>query len=167
METTLSGRIWKFGDNVNTDDVTPSPYLAILDPNELAEHVMENLKPGFAGEVQKGDIIVAGKNFGCGSSREHAPVALKASGISLVVARTFARIFYRNSINLGLPLLESRELYDMVEEGDTIEANLEKGEITTTSGNIIKTNPLPENVLGILEAGGLVNKVRHILEAGE
>jgi 3-isopropylmalate/(R)-2-methylmalate dehydratase small subunit len=167
METTLSGRIWKFGDNVNTDDITPSPYLAILDPNELAEHVMENLKPGFAGEVQKGDIIVAGKNFGCGSSREHAPVALKASGISLVVARTFARIFYRNSINLGLPLLESRELYDMVEEGDTIEANLEKGEITTTSGNIIKTNPLPENVLGILEAGGLVNKVRHILEAGE
>jgi len=167
METTLSGRIWKFGDNVNTDDITPSPYLAILDPNELAEHVMENLKPGFAGEVQKGDIIVAGKNFGCGSSREHAPVALKASGISLVVARTFARIFYRNSINLGLPLLESRELYDMVEEGDTIEANLGKGEITTTSGNIIKTNPLPENVLGILEAGGLVNKVRHILEAGE
>jgi 3-isopropylmalate/(R)-2-methylmalate dehydratase small subunit len=167
METTLSGRIWKFGDNINTDDITPSPYLAIMDPSELAEHVMENLNPEFAGGLQKGDIIVAGKNFGCGSSREHAPIALKASGISLVVAKTFARIFYRNAINLGLPVLESEELTDAVEEGDTVKVDLEKGEITTSSGNIIKTNPLPQNVLGILEAGGLVNKVRHILEAGE
>lgn len=167
METTLSGRIWKFGDNVNTDDITPSPYLTITDPSELAKHVMENLNPEFAGGVQKGDIIVAGRNFGCGSSREHAPVALKAAGVSLVVARTFARIFYRNAINLGLPVLESQELVDLVEEGDEIQADIGKGEITLLSGKIIKTNPLPENVLGILEAGGLINKVRRILEAGE
>lgn len=167
METILSGRIWKFGNNINTDDITPSPYLTITDPSELAKHVMENLNPEFAGKVQKGDIIVAGRNFGCGSSREHAPVALKAAGISLVVARTFARIFYRNAINLGLPVLESQELVDLVEEGDEIKADIGKGEIALSSGKIIKTNPLPENVLGILEAGGLISKVRRILEAGE
>jgi 3-isopropylmalate/(R)-2-methylmalate dehydratase small subunit len=167
METTLSGRIWKFGNNVNTDDITPSPYLAITDPSELAKHAMENLNPEFARGVQKGDIMVAGRNFGCGSSREHAPVALKAAGVSLVVAQTFARIFYRNAINLGLPVLESQELVDLVEEGEEIQADIGKGEITTSSGKIIKTNPLPENVLGILEAGGLINKVRRILEAGK
>jgi 3-isopropylmalate/(R)-2-methylmalate dehydratase small subunit len=102
METILSGRIWKFGDNVNTDDITPSSYLTITDPNELAKCAMENLNPEFAGGVKKGDIIVAGRNFGCGSSREHAPVSLKAAGVSLVVAQSFARIFYRNAINLGL-----------------------------------------------------------------
>lgn len=167
MRTRFSGRIWKFGDNVNTDDITPSPYLAVTESEELAKHAMENLNPQFSKEVRKGDIIVAGKNFGCGSSREHAPIALKASGLSLVVARSFARIFYRNSINVGLPVLESQELVDAVEDGEKIQVDLEVGEITTLSGKIIKTNPLPENVLRILEAGGLVSMVRHILEAGE
>ncbi|TET89251.1 MAG: 3-isopropylmalate dehydratase small subunit [Methanomassiliicoccales archaeon] len=163
METTFSGKIWKFGDNINTDDITPSPYLTIQNPEELAKHVLENKKPDFPDRVQKGDIIVAGRNFGCGSSREHAPVALKAAGVSLVVAKSFARIFFRNAINVGLSVLESSELYDAVEEADEIKVDLEKGEIETSSGNIIKTNPLPENVLGILEAGGLVEKVKLIL----
>lgn len=163
METTFSGKIWKFGDNINTDDITPSPYLTIQNPEELAKHVLENKKPDFPNRVQKGDIIVAGRNFGCGSSREHAPVALKAAGVSLVVAKSFARIFFRNAINVGLSVLESSELYDAVEEADEIKVDLEKGEIETSSGNIIKTNPLPENVLGILEAGGLVEKVKLIL----
>ncbi len=167
METIFSGRIWKFGDNVNTDDITPSPYLAVTEPEELAKHAMENLNPQFAKEVREGDIIVAGKNFGCGSSREHAPIALKAAGLSLIVAISFARIFYRNCINVGLPALESRELCDAVEDGDEIQVNLAEGQITTSSGKIINTNPLPENVLGILEAGGLISKVRQILEEGE
>ncbi len=163
MEKTFSGKIWKFGDNINTDDITPSPYLTIQNPEELAKHVLENKIPDFPNRVQKGDIIVAGRNFGCGSSREHAPVALKAAGVSLVVAKSFARIFFRNAINVGLSVLESSELYDAVEEADEIKVDLEKGEIETSSGNIIKTNPLPENVLGILEAGGLVEKVKLIL----
>lgn len=167
METTFSGRIWKFGNNVNTDDITPSPYLAVTEPEELAKHAMENLDPSFAKEVKQGDIIVAGKNFGCGSSREHAPIALKTAGLSLVVARSFARIFYRNCINVGLPVLESQELVDEVESGDEIQVDLAQGQITTSSGKVIKTNPLPKNVLGILEAGGLVNKVRQILEERE
>lgn len=164
MQTTFSGRVWKFGDNINTDDITPSPYLTLESPEELAKHVMENLNPEFAKTVQKGDVVVTGKNFGCGSSREHAPNALRAAGVSLVVAKSFARIFFRNAINVGLPVLESAELSDAVEDGEEIKVNLGKGEIETSSGNIIKTNPLPENVLGILEAGGLVEKVKQILE---
>jgi 3-isopropylmalate/(R)-2-methylmalate dehydratase small subunit len=167
MESIFSGRIWKFGDNVNTDDITPSPYLTMTEPEELAKHAMENLNPRFAKEVREGDIIVAGRNFGCGSSREHAPVALKTAGLSLIVATSFARIFYRNCINVGLPVLESQELVAQVEEGEEIQVNLQKGEITTSSGKVIKTNPLPQNVLGILEVGGLINKVRQILEEGE
>lgn len=163
METTFSGRVWKFGDNINTDDITPSPYLAIQSPEELAKHVLENENPDFPEKVQKGDIVVAGKNFGCGSSREHAPVALKAAGVSLVVAKSFARIFFRNSINVGLSVLESSELMDSVEEGEEIKVDLGKGEIETSSGKIIKTNPLPNNVLGILEAGGLVEKVKQMM----
>ncbi|MFQ6060036.1 MAG: 3-isopropylmalate dehydratase small subunit [Thermoplasmata archaeon] len=164
MQKTFSGKVWKFGDNINTDDITPSPYLTLQSPKELAKHVLENLNPGFAKRVQRGDIVVAGKNFGCGSSREHAPLALKAAGVSLVVAKSFARIFYRNSINVGLPVLESEELSDLTQEGETVKVNLEEGEIETSSGKIIKTNPLPQNVMGILEAGGLVNKVKQILE---
>lgn len=167
METTFSGRIWRFGGNVNTDDITPSPYLTMTEPEELAKHAMENLNPQFAKEVKEGDIIVAGKNFGCGSSREHAPVALKAAGLSLVVATSFARIFYRNCINVGLPALESQELIDEVEDGEEIQVDLAEGQITISSGKVINTNPLPENVLDILEAGGLINKVRRILEEGE
>ncbi|MCK4443371.1 MAG: 3-isopropylmalate dehydratase small subunit [Thermoplasmata archaeon] len=167
METSFSGRIWKFGDNVNTDDITPSPYLTITEPEELAKHAMENLNPQFAKDVKEGDIIAAGKNFGCGSSREHAPIALKAAGLSLVVATSFARIFYRNCINVGLPVLESQDLMDEVEDGEEIQVNLAEGQITTSSGKVINTNPVPENVLGILEAGGLINKVRQILEEGE
>ncbi len=167
MESAFSSRVWKFGDNVNTDAITPSPYLAVTEPEELAKHAMENLNPTFAKEVRQGDAIVAGKNFGCGSSREHAPVALKTAGLSLIVAKSFARIFYRNCINVGLPVLESQELVDQVKDGETIRVDLAEGRITTSSGKVIKTNPLPENVLDILEAGGLVNKVRQILEEEE
>ena len=130
MEKKIKGRVWKFGDDIDTDIIIPGRYLVLTDEKELAEHVMEGLGSDFSRNVQKGDIILAGKNFGCGSSREHAPIAIKGAGISAVVAESFARIFYRNAINVGLTLLESRNISKKVSQGDEIEINIERGVLT-------------------------------------
>ena len=130
MEKKIKGRVWKFGDDIDTDIIIPGRYLVLTDEKELAEHVMEGLGSDFSRNVQKGDIILAGKNFGCGSSREHAPIAIKGAGISAVVAESFARIFYRNAINVGLTLLESKNISKKVSQGDEIEINIERGVLT-------------------------------------
>src|SRR5512139_1187341 len=125
----LEGRVWKFGSDVDTDAIIPARYLNQTDPGELARHAMEDERPEFVREVKKGDILLAEKNFGCGSSREHAPLALKVAGVSCIIAKTFARIFYRNSLNLGLPLLESPEASEAIQDGDRVRVNLASGEI--------------------------------------
>ena len=127
------GRLWKFGDNIDTDAIIPARYLNTSDPQELAAHCMEDADPQFVKKMNKGDIIVGGENFGCGSSREHAPIAIKTAGISCVVAKSFARIFYRNSFNMGLPIFESAELCSTVQEGEEITINGQVGTITTAS----------------------------------
>ena len=129
MSEVLKGRAFKFGDDINTDEIIPARYLNTSDPQELAKHVMEDADPEFPKKVKPGDIIVAGKNFGCGSSREHAPIAIKAAGVSAVIAKSFARIFYRNAINIGLPIFESPEAVEGIEEGDIVEINPETGVI--------------------------------------
>jgi 3-isopropylmalate/(R)-2-methylmalate dehydratase small subunit len=158
MRAVIRGRIWKFGDDVDTDQIYPGKYLPLTDKSEMGRHAMEGV-PGredFAKAVNPGDIIVAGKNFGCGSSREHAPAALKESGISVVIARSFARIFYRNSVNMALPVLEC-EAIDGLSEGDTIEVNLQTGEITNLrSSEACRCSPFSGLELDILEAGGLI-----------
>ncbi len=156
------GKAIKYGNNVDTDVIIPARYLTSSDPAELAAHCMEDIDADFINKVEKGDIIIAAKNFGCGSSREHAPMAIKASGISCVVAKTFARIFYRNSINIGLPILECEELCDESDEGDSIEVDFEKGEIRNiTKGKIFKTQPFPEFMQEIIENDGLVGYIRN------
>lgn len=155
---TLKGRAWKFKDNINTDEIIAAKYLNIHEPAELGQHCMETLDPAFPGKIKKGDIIVAGANFGCGSSREHAPVAIKGCGISIVLAKGFARIFFRNSINIGLPILESKDAPDDIEEGDEIEIDLEKGQIKNlTKNKTYKSQPFPKFMQEIIEAGGLLN----------
>ena len=129
MSEVFKGRAFKFGDDINTDEIIPARYLNTSEPSELAKHVMEDADPEFPEKVQEGDIIVAGKNFGCGSSREHAPIAIKAAGVSAVIAKSFARIFYRNAINIGLPIFESPEAVEGIEEGDIVEINPETGVI--------------------------------------
>lgn len=158
----LKGRVWKFGDNIDTDIIIPARYLASTDPEVLGRHCMEPLAPDFAAKVLKGDIIVAGRNFGCGSSREHAPLALTALGISVVIAKSFARIFYRNAFNKGLALLEA-DIYDQVEEGDTIEVDLTTGTITAR-GVQAKAKPIPPFMLQLIDEGGLINHLRKQLE---
>ena len=154
------GRIWKFGNDVNTDEIIPARYLNTSDPDELAKHCMEDADPEFPGKVQKGDIIVAGSNFGCGSSREHAPIALKAAGIACVIAGSFARIFYRNSFNMGLPILECADIFENVEEGDVIEVSLDKGVIMLQKdGTILQAEPVPEFMQALIKEGGLMNYV--------
>ncbi len=152
----IKGRVWKFGDNVDTDVIIPARYLNTTDEKELAKHCMEDIDPEFAGKVQPGDIIVAGESFGMGSSREHAPLAIKASGVALVIAKSFARIFYRNSINIGLPILENSEIYDLVKTGDEIEVDLDKGEIKV-GDKVLKARPFPEFIKEIIQYGGLLN----------
>ncbi len=155
------GKTWKFGDDVNTDEIIPARYLNTSDPEELARHYMEDVDPDFIKKISKGDIIVAGNNFGCGSSREHAPIAMKAAGISCVIAKSFARIFYRNSINIGLPIVESPDAVTGINEGDEIEIDFEKGEIKNLSdGKIYMVKPFPPFLQSIIESGGLMNKVR-------
>lgn len=160
MQTKFSGRVWKFGDDVSTDHIIAGRYLGSLDPKVLAEHAMENVDPHFSKKVKPGDIVVGGANFGCGSSREQAPVALEAAGISCVVANTFARIFYRNSINIGFPVIECPGLHERVSEGDTVTVDLAAGHVVLPSGEAVAFQPYPPNILEILQAGGLVPKLR-------
>lgn len=155
-----TGNVIKYGDNVDTDVIIPARYLNTSDHKELALHCMEDLDKTFVSRVQSGDIITAGQNFGCGSSREHAPIAIKASGVSLVIAKSFARIFYRNAINIGLAIVECPEAVDGISEGDKIEADLDNGIIRDlTTGQEYKTVPFPEFVQKIIENGGLVNSI--------
>ena len=160
----LSGRVWKFGDNIDTDIIIPARYLGHTDPRVLGEHCMEPLAPGFAKKVKKGDIIVAGANFGCGSSREHAPVAILAIGIQVVIAKSFARIFYRNSFNKALALLEA-DIYDTVDEGETIEVDLASGLIKTARVEA-RAKPIPPFMLELINEGGLMNHLKKQLEEG-
>ena len=141
---TFMGRAWKFGDDINTDEIIPARYLSITDPAKLAEHVMEDADPEFPSKVHQGDIIVAGKNFGCGSSREHAPVAIKASGVACVIAKSFARIFFRNSFNMGLLILESPTAVEGTREGDRLEIDADNGIIrNVTTGESFNVGPIP------------------------
>ncbi len=152
------GIVHKFGDNVNTDDIIPAKFLNTTDPKELASHCMEGISADFAKKVKTGDIIIAGKNFGCGSSREHAPFSIKSAGVSCVIAETFARIFYRNSINIGLPILESETAAAEIEDGDEIEVDFDNGEIKNiTTGKVYKSQSFPEFMRKIIAAGGLLN----------
>ena len=165
MEKKIKGRVWKFGDDIDTDIIIPGRYLVLTDEKELAEHVMEGLGTDFSHNVQKGDIILAGKNFGCGSSREHAPIAIKGAGISAVVAESFARIFYRNAINVGLTLLESKNISKKVSQGDEIEINIERGVLTDlNTGYEFEVKNLPEFMLDILNKGGLIPYLKEKLE---
>jgi 3-isopropylmalate/(R)-2-methylmalate dehydratase small subunit len=151
------GKAHKYGANVDTDAIIPARYLNVSDPDLLAQHCMEDIDIDFVKRVKKGDIIVATTNFGCGSSREHAPLAIKASGISCVIARSFARIFFRNSIDIGLPLLESDDAPNGVNMGDTIEVDLEKGIIRNiTTGKQYQSKPYPEFMSQLVKAGGLI-----------
>jgi 3-isopropylmalate/(R)-2-methylmalate dehydratase small subunit len=153
----LKGKVHKFGANVDTDVIIPARYLNVSDPNELAKHCMEDIEAEFATKVKPGDIIVAGANFGCGSSREHAPLSLIASGISCIVARSFARIFFRNAVNIGLPLMECAEAVEGIEESDIVEIDLSAGMIDDlTRHKTFKANPYPEFMMEIINAGGLI-----------
>lgn len=155
------GKVIKYGDNVDTDVIIPARYLNTSEHGELAKHCMEDLDSTFVSRVEAGDIMMGGFNFGCGSSREHAPIAIKASGISLVVAKTFARIFYRNAINIGLPIVESPECVDESEEGDKLDIDLEKGTITNcTKGKTYKVEPFPASIQKIIAAGGLMAQIK-------
>ncbi len=154
------GRVWKLGDNVSTDHIIPGRYNLTTDPAELAKHCLCEARPEFPREVRPGDIVVAGRNFGMGSSREHAPVALKASGIAAVIAVSFARIFYRNAINIGLPILVAPEVYEGVEDGDQVEVDLSSGVVHLQGGRTIRAEPLPPFVREIARAGGIVDYVR-------
>ena len=161
----MEGKCWKFGDDVNTDEIIPARYLNVTDQEELAAHCMEGVDPQFVRKVHLGDIIVAGRNFGCGSSREHAPLAIKACGISCVVAQSFARIFFRNGINIGLPLLECPEAVASCTTGDILEIDLSEGRISNvTRGLSFTARPYPTFMMGIVEAGGLIPYTMRRLE---
>lgn len=165
---TRRGKVFTYGDNVDTDAIIPARYLDTTDPGELASHCMEDVDADFVRKFEPGDIIVAGENFGCGSSREHAPIAIKAAGVSCVVAASFARIFYRNAINIGLPILESKEAAREASAGDVIEVDLSKGLIVNeTRGVQHRAEPFPPFMQDIIDAGGLVNSVRRELEGRE
>ena len=154
------GTVHKFGDNVDTDVIIPARYLNTSSHSELAAHCMEDIDKDFFKNVKQGDIMVAEKNFGCGSSREHAPIAIKASGVSCVIASTFARIFYRNSINIGLPILECEEAAKDIKDGDTVSVNFDTGVITNdTTGKTYQAEPFPEFIQNIIAKGGLINSI--------
>ncbi|MDR1210099.1 MAG: 3-isopropylmalate dehydratase small subunit [Clostridiales bacterium] len=156
-----AGTVFKYGDDVDTDVIIPARYLASSDPAALAAHCMEDIDPGFAGAVRPGDIIVGGRNFGCGSSREHAPLAIKASGVSCVIAATFARIFFRNAINIGLAIVECPEAAAAIRAGDRVSVDTDGGVITDhTTGGTFRAEPFPPFMREIIEYGGLVNRTR-------
>ena len=157
----FTGIAHKYGRDVDTDVIIPARYLNTSDPAELAKHCMEDLDAGFVGKVEPGDILVADENFGCGSSREHAPIAIKASGVSVVIAKSFARIFYRNSINTGLPIMEAPEAVDGISDGDRVMVDADNGVIVNeTTGATYRAQPFPPFVKDIIEKGGLIESVR-------
>ena len=154
----LTGKAWKYGDDVDTDVIIPARHLNTSDPAELARHCMEDIDPGFASKVSPGDILVAGKNFGCGSSREHAPIAIKACGVAAVVARSFARIFYRNAFNMGLPIFEAPQAVDEIEAGDLLSIDMQAGTLRNkTKGREYRIVPVPPFMQELVSAGGLLN----------
>jgi 3-isopropylmalate/(R)-2-methylmalate dehydratase small subunit len=161
MTMQFEGKVWKFGDNVDTDAIIPARFLNVSDKDQLAKGCFIDLRPEFRSGVQPGDILVAGSNFGCGSSREHAPLAIKASGVSAVVARSFARIFYRNAFNIGLPILECAEAADLFSEGTRVSVDLESGEIREVQkGKRALAKPLPEFMREMIRSGGLVSYIK-------
>jgi 3-isopropylmalate/(R)-2-methylmalate dehydratase small subunit len=163
----LKGKVHKYGADVNTDVIIPARYLNISEPSELAGHCMEDIDADFLERVEPGDVMVATTNFGCGSSREHAPLAIKAAGISCIIAKSFARIFFRNSINTGLPLLECEEAVDKTEAGDVLEVDLSSGRIKNlTRGMEFTANPYPDFMAGIISAGGLIEYTKQRLASG-
>lgn len=156
-----NGCVFKYGDNVDTDVIIPARYLNSSDPAELAKHCMEDIDKNFVSNVKKGDIIVADKNFGCGSSREHAPIAIKAAGVSCVIAETFARIFYRNAINIGLPILECVDAAEEIGQNDEVKIDFDTGEITdVTTGKTYKAQPFPPFIQNIIRCGGLLASIK-------
>ena len=158
---TVKGTVHRYGNDVDTDVIIPARYLNTSSEEELAAHCMEDIDPDFIKRVKKGDVIVAEDNFGCGSSREHAPIAIKASGVSLVIANTFARIFYRNAINIGLPILECPEAVKRIKAGDTVHCDLAKGVITDeTTGESFQAQPFPDFIQRIIDAGGLLKSLK-------
>jgi len=162
----LRGHVYKYGANVDTDAIIPARYLNVNDAQELAQHCMEDIDAGFASNVRAGDVIVATTNFGCGSSREHAPLCIKAAGVSCVIAKSFARIFYRNSINIGLPILECDDAVDGTDASDELEIDLESGAIRNlTKGTTFQAKPYPEFMLELMRAGGLVEYTKRRLAA--
>ncbi len=159
------GKAWKFGDDIDTDVIIQGKYLVINEAEELAKHVFENIRPEFASEVKPGDYVVAGENFGCGSSREHAPLALKATGIEAVIAKSYARIFFRNAINIGLKVVECKDT-DRIDEGDEIEVDYERNVVVNrTKGEEYPINPMPEFLKNIIECGGLVEFGKKLIES--
>lgn len=165
MQTHFRGRAWVFGEDISTDHIIAGKYLGTTDPKVFADHCLEAVDPKFAKEAKPGDLLVAGPNFGCGSSREQAPIAIKHIGIAAIVAPSFARIFFRNAINIALPVLECPGIREKVGPGDTVEIDMERGDVRLASGEVMKFKPLPPNVLEILEAGGLVPKLKRDLAA--
>ena len=162
----LQGKVWRYGDNIDTDVIIPARYLNTFDPQELAKHCMVDIDESFAGNVKQGDIMVGGRNFGCGSSREHAPVAIKASGVPVVIAASFARIFYRNSINMGLPILECPEAVDAISEGDVVSVDADTGGIADeTTGRVFQAQPFPPFIQEIISDGGLVARTKRVMAA--
>ena len=156
----MKGKVWKFGNDIDTDIILPGRYLIYTDEEELSKHCMEGLVSDFKSQVNPGDFILGGTNFGCGSSREHAPIAIKGCGISAVIAESFARIFYRNATNVGVPLLEAPGVSELIEDGEEIEVDMEKGIIKSESGNECEFKKLPPFMLEILESGGLINYLK-------
>lgn len=161
----LKGKAHLFGADVNTDDIIPAIHLISTDPNELAKHLMENIDPEFVKKMQKGDMIVAQKNFGCGSSREHAPIAIKGAGLSCIIAKSFARIFYRNAFNMGLPIFESEEAAEKIAAGDELEVDVNSGVITNlTKNEKYQAGAVPEFMQNLIKAGGLMESIRQKIE---
>ena len=155
------GKVWKFGDNIDTDAIIPARYLTTSDPKALASHCMEDADPEFIRKIHVGDIIAAGENFGCGSSREHAPISIKAAGVSCVVAKSFARIFYRNAFNIGLPIFESRELWELISEGEKIEVDGDNGliRILGSKRSTLRIEPIPPFMQQLISDGGLMKHI--------